>query len=207
MSTKQTDTIVAPAIASSGNGESVSADQLGQLSHGLDDDSHSPFGRDGQRALLDRKRDMHETLQYALDECFSGQWDSLGPMEHHQAINHAAHAILDEILPGNLALRVSPEEMFHLIDTIRDHAHMHAKQAQSRGESLCINSLKSALRNHPAVRSFQQKHDPLHGTPIDHRHHPDTGIPSRTVLAGSVIHNGMCESRHGHYTYMGHSHH
>ncbi len=133
------------------------------------------------------------------------KWRSDGEKNdsHHNDTLHAiyktVHQAMVEILRGISLLRIPPDDLFHLQDALRDHAVMASGHTDASGK-LCTNTLKRHILKDPRVQKFREKHDPRHAHSSNMDYHPDTGMPSRTVLAATCHSHGRS---HAHGTFLG----
>ncbi len=151
---------------------------------------------DDQMATIARKHEIDAYTKGALS-VLTPEKTGMDNHAHLKKIEEAVHAVMQEILQGNNLLRIPPSEVFHVVDTLRDHAFAYANHCASNGTPPCVETLKNTMRNHHAVKTFTRMHHDKAGLASDANHHPRTGVPSPSVLAGHSQYHGVCTSRHG----------
>lgn len=158
-----------------------------------------------------RTREIHDQIDGYMNALME-RGDLSMDQDILNKINQVAHQVVADLLRGNMAMIVGPNDLHMLFDHIRDYAVMHVNGLKDAYD-FCPEKLKHAIMNHPKVRSFKEKHDPRHGHWSNMRYHPDTGIPSNTVIATHLEHFlPHFESYHGHaghgsMVYGEHHHH
>lgn len=155
---------------------------------------------DTQMAIIRRLHAIHEQLDTTMNKAFGTQQPPL-PGELVKQANQVAHRVMAELVHGNMALRVSPEDLNHLFDHIRDHALQYMNGIKNPAD-FCADKMKAHIMNHPKVRAFKEKHDPRHGHWTNMKYHPDTGMPSHTVLSAHMEYRGPADF-HDHGAYVG----
>jgi len=153
---------------------------------------------DNQLAALRRMFELHEMMEKHVTEGFQKNRAPNGlSMEPEiiQKVNQVAHQIVSELMHGNMLMRIPPDDIMHLMDHVRDHALLYVNGLKGK-DDFCMNTLKAHVMNHPKVKSFKEKHDPRNGHWTNMKYHPDTGMPSNTVLSAHMEHFG---TRHSDY--------
>ncbi|MCI5049564.1 MAG: hypothetical protein MRY32_04455 [Rickettsiales bacterium] len=175
------------------------------------DRNHFLNTKDDQLAAIRKMHTMHEQMDSMMVDgarSFEQQRGiSLDP-DHVVKATQVAHQVVAELLRGSMALRIPPEEIHEIFAHVVDMAVQHVANIGQTGGQFNADSLKGSIMNHPKVRSFKEKYDPRHSHSSHILHHPETGMPSKTVLAAHSKHSGLIHSmfhdHHHHHLHGGH---
>lgn len=145
---------------------------------------------DNQLAEISRRHDIHTQMDFALQEAFASKMQSM-PEQLYEQIHRAVHDAMAEIMAGCAMMRVPPDEVFHLIDTLRDQAlHYHTEIAN--GGKPCMHTLRERMKASPAAQKFERKkhNQTIHGHFAEHHEHGHPAMnntgPSLRILASSA---------------------
>lgn len=154
---------------------------------------------DTQMATIRRLHAIHEQLDVTMSKGFSEQKPPL-PNEVARKATQVAHQVMAELVRGNMALRIAPDDLNTLFSHIRDHALQYINGLKNPAD-FCADTMKKTIMNHPKVQKFKEKHDPRHGHWTNMKYHPDTGVPSKTVLSAHMEYRGQADY-HSHGAYI-----
>lgn len=142
-----------------------------------------------QMARITRKHEIDAYAKGSLS-ILTPEKTGLQNRDHLRNIEHAVHAVMHELLTGMDVLRIPPADVFHLLDTLRDHAFAYASHCASSGNTPCLDTLKNTMRQHKDVQHFQRRHNPGTSFGLEDAYCSKTGKPRHHICTSSVSHHG-----------------